>query len=71
MTTEAELFKEEKYEELWERCCGFIDLSMDQFMAIHRQGTTLLVATHSQDLLNYCGGKKRIVLDRGMLAGFF
>jgi len=37
MTTEAELFKEGKYEELWERCCGFIDLSLEDFMKIQRR----------------------------------
>ncbi len=41
---------------------------MDQFLSIHEQGTTLLVATHSQDLLKYCG-KKRIMLDGGKLVG--
>jgi hypothetical protein len=37
MTTEAELFKEGKYEELWERCCGFIDLSLEDFMNIQQR----------------------------------
>ena len=37
MTTEAELFKEGKYEELWERCCGFIDLSLEDFISIQRR----------------------------------
>jgi len=37
MTTEAQLFKEGKYDELWERCCGFIDLSLDDFMNIQRR----------------------------------
>jgi len=41
---------------------------MDQFLAIHRQGTTLLVATHNLDLVKYCG-QRRIVLERGRLAG--
>jgi len=41
---------------------------MEQFLAIHSQGTTLLVATHNMDLVGYCG-KKRIVLDRGSLTG--
>jgi len=39
---------------------------MDQFLSIHEQGTTLLVATHSEDLVNYCG-KKRVVLEKGRL----
>ncbi len=39
---------------------------MDQFLQIHQQGTTLLVATHDESLPAYCG-KGRIVLDRGRL----
>lgn len=39
---------------------------MDQFLAIHQRGTTLLVATHNESLPDYCG-KGRIVLDRGRL----
>ena len=37
MTTEAELFQEGNYDELWERCCGFIDLSIGDFMNIQRR----------------------------------
>ena len=37
MTIEAELFKEGKFEELWERCCGFIDLGLDDFMRIQQR----------------------------------
>ncbi|MFC1902615.1 GH3 auxin-responsive promoter family protein [Chloroflexota bacterium] len=37
MSIEAQLFKEGKYEELWERCCGFIDLSLDNFMSIQQR----------------------------------
>ncbi len=37
---------------------------MDQFLAIHEQGTTLLVATHSEELVEYCG-QKRINLLNG------
>jgi len=33
----AELLKEGKTEELWQRCCGFIDLSIDEFMAIQKR----------------------------------
>jgi cell division transport system ATP-binding protein len=39
---------------------------MDQFLAIHQRGTTLLVATHDDSLPAYCG-KRRIVLDKGHL----
>lgn len=41
---------------------------MDLFLRIHEQGTTLLVATHDETLLDYCG-KGRIALDRGRLVG--
>jgi len=41
---------------------------MDQFLEINRQGTTLLVATHDEALIDYCD-KKRIVLHKGRLAG--
>jgi len=34
MNAEAQLFKEGRYDELWDRCCGFIDLSLDDFMRI-------------------------------------
>ncbi len=33
----AELFRQGRHEELWQRCCGFIDLSLDEFMRIQRQ----------------------------------
>src|SRR4030042_6510465 len=31
------LLEQEKYEELWHLCCGFIDLNTDQFMNIQKQ----------------------------------
>ena len=37
MSRVAELLREGKTEELWQRCCGFIDLSMDEFMAIQKR----------------------------------
>ena len=37
MSNLAELFKQGRYEELWQRCCGFIDLSLDDFMKIQRR----------------------------------
>jgi len=36
MTTLDELFRQGSNEELWQRCCGFIDLSLPEFMNIHR-----------------------------------
>lgn len=37
MSKEAELFVQGKSEELWQRCCSFIDLSLDDFMRIQRR----------------------------------
>lgn len=37
MSNLAELFKTGQYDELWKRCCGFIDLSIDEVMRIQRQ----------------------------------
>lgn len=37
MTTAGELFKQGRYGELWQRCCGFIDLSLEDFMQIQRR----------------------------------
>ncbi|MDD5039454.1 MAG: GH3 auxin-responsive promoter family protein [Dehalococcoidales bacterium] len=37
MVTEVELFKQGKDDELWQRCCGFIDLSLEDFMMVQRR----------------------------------
>ena len=37
MSKLAELFKQGKNEELWQRCCGFIDLGLEDFMRIQRR----------------------------------
>jgi len=37
MSNLAELFKEGNYDELWRRCCGFIDLSLEGFMRIQQR----------------------------------
>jgi hypothetical protein len=37
MTTEAELLVEGRNEELWQRCCSFIDLSLEDCMNIQRR----------------------------------
>jgi hypothetical protein len=37
MTTEAELLVQGKNEELWQRCCSFIDLSLEDCMNIQRR----------------------------------
>jgi len=37
MSTLAELLRQGKDEELWQRCCGFIDLSLGDFMRIQKR----------------------------------
>jgi hypothetical protein len=37
MTQLAELFGQGKYEDLWRTCCGFIDLSQEDFMRIQKR----------------------------------
>ncbi|MFP3880554.1 MAG: GH3 auxin-responsive promoter family protein [Dehalococcoidia bacterium] len=37
MTRPIDLLREGKKRELWDMCCGFIDLSLDQFMAIQKR----------------------------------
>jgi len=36
MTRPIELLRQGRKEELWQMCCGFIDLSLEQFMAIQK-----------------------------------
>jgi hypothetical protein len=49
MSTLAELFREGRHEELWRRCCGFIDLSVDEFMSVQSQ-----LLLEQLDLLKKC-----------------
>ena len=37
MSTLAELLRQGRKEEVWQRCCGFIDLSLDDFMRIQKR----------------------------------
>ena len=37
MSTLAELLKQGKDEEVWQKCCGFIDLSLEDFMGIQKR----------------------------------
>ena len=37
MQTIYDLLKQGKTEELWQKCCGFIELSMDEFMSIQQR----------------------------------
>ena len=37
MSKIQELLRQGRHEELWQMCCGFVDLSLEQFMAIQRR----------------------------------
>ncbi len=37
MSKPIELFRKGRHEELWQMCCGFIDLSLEQFMSIQKR----------------------------------
>ena len=49
MPTIAELFLQGRHEELWQRCCGFIDLSLGEFMSVQRQ-----LLLEQMDMLKKC-----------------
>ena len=50
MSVNTELLKQGQTKELWQKCCGFIDLSIDEFMTIQR---SLLL--EQLELLQKCG----------------
>jgi len=37
MSKNVELFKNGEHQEMWQRCCGFIDLSIEEFMLIQKR----------------------------------
>lgn len=37
MSKPADLFREGRQDELWKQCCGFIDLSLEDFMGVQKQ----------------------------------
>ncbi|MBN1368919.1 MAG: GH3 auxin-responsive promoter family protein [Dehalococcoidaceae bacterium] len=37
MSRNVELFKKGEHQEMWQRCCGFIDLSIEEFMLIQKR----------------------------------
>ena len=49
MSVGTELLREHQYEELWRRSCGFIDLSLQEFMGIQRH-----LLLEQMELLNNC-----------------
>ena len=56
MSVEVELFQQGKYQELWKRCCGFIDLSIEDFMRIQRR-----LLLEQLELLGKCKLGQRIM----------
>ena len=56
MSVEVELFQQGKYQELWQRCCGFIDLSIEDFMKVQKR---LLI--EQMELLKKCELGQRIM----------
>jgi hypothetical protein len=56
MSTLAELLRQGKSDEVWQRCCGFIDLSLDDFMMIQRR-----LLLEQIGLLKKCGLGKVIM----------
>lgn len=49
MPSAIELLREGRTKELWQKCCGFIDLSMEEFMSIQRR-----LLLEQIELLNKC-----------------
>ena len=49
MSKYSEKFKRGEYEELWDSCCGFIDLKLESFMNIQRR-----LLLEQLDLLKKC-----------------
>ena len=54
--TALELIRENKTEELWQKCCGFIDLNIEQFMSIQYQ-----LLLEQIELLNKCELGERVM----------
>jgi hypothetical protein len=56
MSTLGELLKQGKTGEIWDRCCGFIDLSLEDFMRIQRR-----LLLEQLELLKKCEMGQRIM----------
>jgi len=56
MSVEVELFQQGRYQELWQRCCGFIDLNIEDFMRIQKR-----LLMEQMGLLSKCELGKRIL----------
>ncbi len=58
MGFEAELFKKGRYQELWQRCCGYLDLSIEDFTHIQKR-----LMLEQLELLKKCELGKSIMGD--------
>lgn len=56
MSKIRELLRQGKYEQLWQMCCGFIDLSLEQFMTIQER-----LLLEQLELLNKCALGKKVM----------
>ncbi len=56
MPKAVELLRQGRGEELWQMCCGFIHLSLEQFMAIQKR-----LLSEQIELLNQCALGKKIM----------
>ena len=56
MSEVSELFREGRYDELWQRCCGFIDLAIGDFMRIQRR-----LLLEQLELLSRCELGQRVM----------
>ncbi|MBI2832050.1 MAG: GH3 auxin-responsive promoter family protein [Chloroflexi bacterium] len=56
MTRAAELLQQGRNEELWQMCCGFLNLNLEQFMAIQKR-----LLLEQIELLNRCALGRKIM----------
>lgn len=56
MSIASELWQQGRTDEIWQKCCGFIDLSLDEFMAIQRR-----LLLEQIGLLNRCELGQRVM----------
>jgi len=57
MTRPIDLLRQGRKEELWQMCCGFIDLNLEQFMAIQKR-----LLLEQIELLKNCQLARKVML---------
>jgi len=62
MTRPIDLLRQGRQEELWQMCCGFIDLSLEQFMTIQKR-----LLLEQIELLKSCELGRKVM--RGAMPG--